>query len=159
MNNQHPLKFIYSEKATKFFRNLPLTFDCSTYSQKLVEDFAKFCGLFRIYELYQDFVGKAVLFLQHCNRKFNFSNVCNRKLGCPKIATISTNHGAIDCRAILLVIITQLIEEQFQVRYLLNSDFLYKSCFSEVMNVKVQSNLVKRNGLIRNKLVLSNHFP
>ena len=33
-------------------RNLPLTFDCSTYSQKLVEDFAKFCGLLRIYELY-----------------------------------------------------------------------------------------------------------
>ena len=33
-------------------RNLPLTFDCSTYSQKLEEDFAKFCGLVRIYELY-----------------------------------------------------------------------------------------------------------
>ena len=46
------LKFIYSEKATKFLRNLPLTFDHSTYSQKLVEDFAKFCGLLRIYELY-----------------------------------------------------------------------------------------------------------
>ena len=46
------LKFIYSEKATKILRNLPLTFDHSTYSQKLVEDFAKFCGLLRIYELY-----------------------------------------------------------------------------------------------------------
>ena len=46
------LKFIYSEKATKILRNLPLTFDYSTYSQKLVEDFAKFCGLLRIYELY-----------------------------------------------------------------------------------------------------------
>ena len=33
-------------------RNLPLTFDYSTYSQKLGEDFAKFCGLLRIYELY-----------------------------------------------------------------------------------------------------------
>ena len=48
------LKFIYSEKATKMLRNLPLTFDYSTYSQKLVEDFAKFCGLLRIYELYTD---------------------------------------------------------------------------------------------------------
>ena len=46
-----PLKFIHSEKATKILRNLPLTFDYSTYSQKLVEDFAKFCGLLRIYEL------------------------------------------------------------------------------------------------------------
>ena len=36
----------------KILRNLPLTFDCSTYSQKLGEDFVKFCGLFRIYELY-----------------------------------------------------------------------------------------------------------
>ena len=33
-------------------RNLPLTFDYSTYGQKLGEDFAKFCGLLRIYELY-----------------------------------------------------------------------------------------------------------
>ena len=33
-------------------RNLHLTFDFSTYSQKLGEDFAKFCGLLRIYELY-----------------------------------------------------------------------------------------------------------
>ena len=30
-----------------------LTFDYSTYSQKLGEDFAKFGGLLRIYELYQ----------------------------------------------------------------------------------------------------------
>ena len=34
-------------------RNLPLTFDCVYYSQKWWEDFAKFCGLVRIYELYQ----------------------------------------------------------------------------------------------------------
>ena len=33
-------------------RNLPLSFDYSTYSQKLGEDFAKFCGLLRIYDLY-----------------------------------------------------------------------------------------------------------
>ena len=46
------LKFIYSEKATKILQNLPLTFDYSTYGQKLGEDFAKFCGLLRIYELY-----------------------------------------------------------------------------------------------------------
>ena len=45
------VKFIYSEKATKILRNLPLTFDYSTYSQKLGEDFAKFCVLLRIYEL------------------------------------------------------------------------------------------------------------
>ena len=38
----------------KILRNLPLTFDCSTYSQKLGEDFAKFCGLLRIYELYNE---------------------------------------------------------------------------------------------------------
>ena len=36
------IKFVYSEKATKILRNLPLTFDYSTYGQKLGEDFAKF---------------------------------------------------------------------------------------------------------------------
>ena len=46
------VKFIYFEKATKFLQNLHLTFDYSTYSQKLGEDFAKFCGLLRIYVLY-----------------------------------------------------------------------------------------------------------
>ena len=35
----------------KILRNLHLTFDYSTYSQKLGEDFAKLCGLLRIYEL------------------------------------------------------------------------------------------------------------
>ena len=34
-------------------RNLHLTFDYSTYSQKYGEDFVKFYGLLRIYELYQ----------------------------------------------------------------------------------------------------------
>ena len=33
-------------------RNLPLTFDCMYCSQKKGEDFARFCGLLRIYELY-----------------------------------------------------------------------------------------------------------
>ena len=36
----------------KNLRNLPLTFDCMYCCQKLGEDFAKFCGLLRIYELY-----------------------------------------------------------------------------------------------------------
>ena len=35
----------------KILWNLPLTFDCMYCSQKLGEDFAKFCGLLRIYEL------------------------------------------------------------------------------------------------------------
>ena len=48
----YEVKFLYSEKATKLsIRNLHLNFDYSTYSQKLCEDFAKFCGLLRIYEL------------------------------------------------------------------------------------------------------------
>ena len=46
------IKFIYSEKAIKILQNLHLTFDYSTYSQKKGEDFTKFCGLLRIYELY-----------------------------------------------------------------------------------------------------------
>ena len=41
-------KVIYSEKVTKF---LTLTFDCMYRSQKLGEDFAKFSGLPRTYEL------------------------------------------------------------------------------------------------------------
>ena len=36
----------------KILRNLPLTFDCMYCSQKLGEDFAKFCGLLKIYELF-----------------------------------------------------------------------------------------------------------
>ena len=53
VSNNVVLKFIYSEKATKILRNLPLTSDYSTYGQKLGEDFAKSCGLLRIYELYK----------------------------------------------------------------------------------------------------------
>ena len=37
----------------KILRNLHLTFDRMWYSQKQGGDFAKFCGLLRIYELYQ----------------------------------------------------------------------------------------------------------
>ena len=36
------LKFIYSEKATKLLRNLPLTFDYSTYGQKISQNFVAF---------------------------------------------------------------------------------------------------------------------
>ena len=36
----------------KILRNLHLTFDCMYSSQKQGEDFAKLCGLLRIYELY-----------------------------------------------------------------------------------------------------------
>ena len=46
-----PYKVHISWEGHKILRNLPLTFDYSTYSQKLGEDFAKFCGLLRIYEL------------------------------------------------------------------------------------------------------------
>ena len=36
-------------EGRKILRNLHLTFDYSKYSQKLGEDFAKFCGLLRIH--------------------------------------------------------------------------------------------------------------
>ena len=70
--SRNKLKFIFSKKATKhdkiftidltfkvhifweghkILQNLHLTFDCMYCSQKLGEDFAKFCGLLRIYEL------------------------------------------------------------------------------------------------------------
>ena len=48
---QEFVKFIYSEKATKNLKNLHLTFDWHYIGQKLGGDFAKFCGLLRIYEL------------------------------------------------------------------------------------------------------------
>ena len=49
-------KFHIFWEGHKILRNLHLTFDYSTcYSQKLGEDFAKFYGLLRIYELYQIF--------------------------------------------------------------------------------------------------------
>ena len=42
--------YIFRE-GHKFLRNHHLTFDCMYCSQKLGEDFAKFSGLLRIYEL------------------------------------------------------------------------------------------------------------
>ena len=60
-------------------RDLPLTFDYSTCSQKKGEDFAKFCGLLRIYDLnYQVLTYivhstnvKAKIFLQNRKPKKN----------------------------------------------------------------------------------------
>ena len=46
------LKFIYSEKATKILRNLHLFLTNSSTSQKKVEISQNFCGLLRIYDLY-----------------------------------------------------------------------------------------------------------
>ena len=46
-----PLKFIYSEKATKFCKTSILLWHY--IAQKEGRDFAKFCGLLRIYELYR----------------------------------------------------------------------------------------------------------
>ena len=46
------VKFIYSEKATKFLQNLLQLFDWQYIGQIIGGDFAKFCGLLRIYELY-----------------------------------------------------------------------------------------------------------
>ena len=47
----------------KILRNLHLIFDYSTYSQKKGEDFAKFCGLLRIYELYKKKCWKTFKFM------------------------------------------------------------------------------------------------
>ena len=46
------VRFIYSEKATKFLRNLHLRFDWHYIGQIYGGDFAKFCGLLGICELY-----------------------------------------------------------------------------------------------------------
>ena len=48
------VKFIYSEKATKFceISTVDLSYVCSA-SQIYGGDFAKFCGLLRMYELYE----------------------------------------------------------------------------------------------------------
>ena len=46
------LKFIYSERITKFCEIFTLLLTCTTYiEQKKGEDFVKFCGLLRKYEL------------------------------------------------------------------------------------------------------------
>ena len=46
------IKFIYSEKATKFLRNLHQLFDWQYIWQMIGGDITKFFGLLRIYELY-----------------------------------------------------------------------------------------------------------
>ena len=46
------IKFVYSEKATKFCKISTLLLSMY-YRQKWGGDFAKFCGLLRIYELYR----------------------------------------------------------------------------------------------------------
>ena len=48
---KHSFKVHIFWEGHKTLRNLPLTFDYSTYHQKISEDFAKFCDLLRIYEL------------------------------------------------------------------------------------------------------------
>ena len=48
------LKFIHSEKDTKFLQNHHLRFVRCSNGQIYGGDFAKFCGLLRIYEFYKD---------------------------------------------------------------------------------------------------------
>jgi hypothetical protein len=54
---KRPIRVNYTVKVHifweghKIMQNLHLTFDCMYCSQKLGEDFAKFCGLIRKYEL------------------------------------------------------------------------------------------------------------
>ena len=51
---QGSVKFIHSEKATKFCKiSTNYIFDWQYIGQIICGDFAKFCGLFRIYELYK----------------------------------------------------------------------------------------------------------
>ena len=45
---KYAVKFIHSEKTTKFCEIITLLVTATTQKD---EDFAKFCGLFRIYEL------------------------------------------------------------------------------------------------------------
>ena len=47
------IKFIYSEKATKFCEIFPLLLTTVHTVKSKGEDFAKICGLLRIYELYK----------------------------------------------------------------------------------------------------------
>ena len=48
------LKFIYSEKATKFCEISTVDLTVTTYTEQIYgEDFTKFCGLLKIFELYQ----------------------------------------------------------------------------------------------------------
>ena len=49
--NVYYLKFIYSEKATNFCKITTVDLTVTTLGQIYGGDFAKFCGLLRIYEL------------------------------------------------------------------------------------------------------------
>ena len=51
INPKYDVKVHIFWEGHKILQNLPLTFDRMYCSQKLGEDFAKFCGLLRIYEL------------------------------------------------------------------------------------------------------------
>ena len=59
LGHNHPphniLKFLFLEGHT-ILQNLHLTFDWHYIGQKQGEDFAKFCGLLRIYELLKKFL-------------------------------------------------------------------------------------------------------
>ena len=50
-NKRSTIKVHIFWEGREILRNLHLTFDCKYCSQKLGEEFAKFCGLLRIYEL------------------------------------------------------------------------------------------------------------
>ena len=50
-----PCKVHIFWEGHKILQNIHLTFDCMYCGQKQGEDFAKFCGLLRIYELYRLF--------------------------------------------------------------------------------------------------------
>ena len=52
-NNLHVKVHIFLE-GHKILRNLHLTFDWHYIGKKKGEDFAKFCGLLRVYELYKN---------------------------------------------------------------------------------------------------------
>ena len=52
-NDYFLLKFIYSEKATNFYEISTVDLTVTTFVGQIYGgDFAKFCGLLRIYELY-----------------------------------------------------------------------------------------------------------
>ena len=52
--NSANLKFIYSEKATKIWQNLQILLEITQQRQKKYVNFVMFCGILRIYELYQN---------------------------------------------------------------------------------------------------------
>ena len=77
------IKFIYSEKATKFCEIIPLLLtvcNLHTVKSKYWEDFTKFCGLLRIYELQVGFWITKLLhwpsrLVHFCLSKFYFDSI------------------------------------------------------------------------------------